>query len=215
VSENVRVWPGDPARGEVELVEERVVWEDKVGRLYVDRVRVPVGNGETHERDQFRLGHPDGVSDGVVIAPVAADGSLLLVRQFRHAVRMWLLELPRGAGETGEPPEETARREVKEELGCETLEIHPLGRVTNDSGQVVGVPYLFVARVREGGEPEREEGETIDRVVRRRFTELRRACQSGEVIDSFTLTLVLRLDPHFDGDRFAFRPELAARDTVR
>ena len=217
MAEHTRQWPGDPERGEIELVEERVAWENQVARLYHDRVRLPTRDehGRHVEREQFRLGHAPGITDGVVIAPIAGDDRILLVRQFRHPVRMWVLELPRGAGNEGEAPEDAARRELKEEVGCESDGVHPLGRVVNDSGQSAGIPWLFAVRAREGGRPEREEGESIDRVLRYPFTELRRACQRGEVVDSFTLAAVLRLEPHFDGDRFAWRPELAPVDPIR
>jgi ADP-ribose pyrophosphatase len=217
MTENRRVWPGDPANGEIELLQERIVWENPVARLYVDHVRLPARDehGSRLEAEQFRLGHGRGVADGVVIVPVASDDRILLIRQFRHPVRMWLRELPRGAGTEGEPPEDGARRELKEELGCEAREVYPLGRVVNDSGQVAGVPHLFVARVREGGAPEREETESIDRVYRYSYAELAHACETGEIVDSFTLAAVVRLRPHFADDRFRWRPELAPRDPLR
>jgi ADP-ribose pyrophosphatase len=215
--ENHRTWPGDTKRGEIEVVEERVVWENDVARLYDDRVRVP-GDGPRAapvEKTQFRLGHAPSVADGVVIVPVGEGDEVLLVRQFRHPVRMWIRELPRGGVKAGEAPADAARRELREELGCETRELWSLGRITNDSGQVVGIPYLFVARVVEGGEPARESGETIDSVCRYRFTALLRACERGEIVDSFTLATMLRLAPHFDGDRFAWRADAAPTDPIR
>jgi ADP-ribose pyrophosphatase len=217
VDENRRVWPGDPARGEIEIVEERVVWENSLARLYEDRVRLPSrdARGEPVERERFRLGHGRGTTHGVVIVPIAPDDRVLLVRQFRHPVRMWLRELPRGAGTEGEAPEDGARRELREELGCDARELFPLGRVVTDSGQLTGIPHLFAARVVEDAAPEREEGEAIDRVYRMRFTELAEACARGEVVDAFTLAAVLRVAPHFDGDRFAWRADAAPRDPLR
>ena len=85
--------------------------------------------------------------------------------------------------------------------------LYPLGRICTDSGQLEGVPHLFAARVIRAGPPQREPGEAIDRVFSYRFTDLLRACRSGRIIDSMTLATVLRLEPHFDGDRFAFRPD--------
>lgn len=67
----------------------------------------------------------------------------------------------------------------------------------------------------EGGAPDREESESIDRVYRYRYTDLKRACERGEILDSFTLAAVLRLGPHFDGDRFAWRETAAPHDPVR
>jgi ADP-ribose pyrophosphatase len=216
VDEYRRTWPGDPARGEIEVIEERLVWENDVARLYDDRVRVPGGDGgRVVETTQFRLGHAAGQTDGVVIVPIAEDGCILLVRQFRHPVRMWMRELPRGSGTAGETPADAARRELREELGCDVRELRPLGRVVNDSGQLAGIPYLFAARVTEGGAADRETGEAIDRVDRWRFTALREACARGDIVDSFTLAAVLRVAPHFDGDRFAWRDALAPHDPIR
>jgi ADP-ribose pyrophosphatase len=198
VDENRRVWPGDPARGEIEIVEERVVWENAVARLYDDRVRLPSRDARAER-----------------IVPIAPDDRVLLVRQFRHPVRMWLRELPRGAGAEGEVPEDGARRELREELGCGVRELFPLGRVVTDSGQLTGIPHLFAARVVEEAAPEREEGESIDRVYRMRFTERAEACARGDIVDAFTLAAVLRVAPHFDGDRFAWRADAAARDPLR
>jgi ADP-ribose pyrophosphatase len=215
--ENRRIWPGYTARGEIEVVEEHVVWENAVARLYDDRVRVP-GDGPQAspvEKRQFRLGHAPSVADGVVIVPVTENDDVLLVRQFRHPVRMWIRELPRGGVNAGEAPADAARRELHEELGCETRALWPLGRIANDSGQVVGIPYLFVARVARGGEPERETGEAIDGIHAYRFTALRRACERGEIVDSFTLAAMLRAAPHFDGDRFAWRDDAAPTDPIR
>jgi 8-oxo-dGTP pyrophosphatase MutT (NUDIX family) len=219
VDENKRTWPGDVARGEIEVVAEELVWEHRAARLYQDRVRVPGGDdgddASPAEQTQIRLAHGAGESDGVVIVPVAEDGHVLLVRQFRHPVRMWLRELPRGSARAGEPAADAARRELREELGCEVQQIWPLGRVVNDSGQLSGIPYLFVARVAEGATPARESGEAIDRVLRYRFTALRAACERGDVVDSFTLAAVLRAAPHFDGDDFVWRDGLAPRDPIR
>ncbi|MDQ6618945.1 MAG: NUDIX domain-containing protein [Pseudomonadota bacterium] len=50
--------------------------------------------------------------------PITARGELLLGHLFRHPVRMWMRELPRGARESGESPEEAARRELMERSGA-------------------------------------------------------------------------------------------------
>jgi 8-oxo-dGTP pyrophosphatase MutT (NUDIX family) len=151
----------------------------------------------------------------VVIVPVAEDGRVLVLRQFRHPVRMWVCELPRGSAHEGEAPADAARRELQEELGSDVAEIRPLGRVVNDSGQLAGIPHLFVVRVVVRGVPAREPGEAIDKVFRYRFTELRAACERGDIVDSFTLAAVLRVAPHFEGDAFAWREDRAPHDPIR
>jgi rSAM/selenodomain-associated transferase 1 len=53
----------------------------------------------------------------VFVVPVTTEGELLLVRQYRHPVRDWTLEVPAGSVEDGEHPLEAAQRELAEEVG--------------------------------------------------------------------------------------------------
>lgn len=89
------------------LSEER--FSGRLLRITVDRVRLQSGS----EAEREVVHHPGGV--GVVA--VADDGSVLLVRQYRHAAQELLWEIPAGGREPGESPLETARRELAEETG--------------------------------------------------------------------------------------------------
>ena len=53
----------------------------------------------------------------VFVVPVTTDGELVFVRQYRHPVRDWTLEVPAGTVEDGESPLDAARRELAEEAG--------------------------------------------------------------------------------------------------
>lgn len=210
MQENKRIWPGSVTDGEIEIMEEVLIWSNPVARLFNDRVRFPNGEGgEPEEGEQFRLSEAEDLDDGVVVAPITRDGRILLIRQFRHPIRMWMRELPRGARNRGESPASTVARELREEIGYEPEETYPLGRIANDSGQLAGFPFLYAARVRDVGESEPESTEAIDETLSYSFSELKQACQRGDIIDSFTLCAVVRLEPHFVNDRFAYRREAA------
>jgi rSAM/selenodomain-associated transferase 1 len=51
------------------------------------------------------------------IVPVTDEGDVVLVRQYRHPVRDWTLEVPAGSVNDGESPLEAAERELSEEVG--------------------------------------------------------------------------------------------------
>ena len=71
-------------------------------------------DGVAFERDIVR--HPGAVA----VVAVTDRATVVLVRQYRPAVDRWLLEIPAGTCDVdGEPWEETARRELAEEVGYE------------------------------------------------------------------------------------------------
>jgi len=51
------------------------------------------------------------------VLPVEDDGSIWLVGQYRYPLDAYSWEIPEGGGPEGEDPEETARRELREETG--------------------------------------------------------------------------------------------------
>lgn len=192
-----RIVPGDADRGEVEILSEELVWQNHTVRLFNDRVRFPaMQNGKHVEGDAFRLTDAPGKVNGAIAVPITEDGRIILVRQFRHPIRMWTVELPRGAREAGETPEAAAIREIGEEIGYDVEATYSLGRVSTDSGQLSSIPHIIAARVGRRESPHREETESIDRVVAMPYAVLRAACERGEIIDSYTLAAVLRLAPH-------------------
>ena len=122
------------------------------------------------------------------VLPLTPDGDVVLVRQEREAVGERLLEIPAGLHDVeGEPPEETARRELAEETGYRAASIEPLGRIHTSPGFVDEVCELFVAR---GCEPDGEPEEGIEVVVMP-LEEAVAAVRSAEITDSKTAVALL------------------------
>ena len=57
------------------------------------------------------------VPRAVFVVPVTDDGEIVLVRQYRHPIRDWTLEVPAGTVDESETPLDAARRELAEEAG--------------------------------------------------------------------------------------------------
>jgi 8-oxo-dGTP pyrophosphatase MutT (NUDIX family) len=81
------------------------------------------------------------------VCVVAADPRLgiALVRQYRPAVGATMLELPSGHVDPGESPEESARRELREEAGFEAGSLEPLGELRPDVGRLGNRMWCFHA----------------------------------------------------------------------
>jgi ADP-ribose pyrophosphatase len=101
------------------VISSRSVYEGKVVNLRVDEIALPQGGTAIREVVE----HPGAV----VVAAVNEAGEVYLVRQYRHAVRRDLLELPAGALEKGEEPLFAAQRELGEEAGLAASEWTALG----------------------------------------------------------------------------------------
>lgn len=93
----------------VKVIDHRLAYEGKILHVYDDLVEV---NGrQTH----WDLVHHNGAA---AVLPVLEDGRLLMVRQYRHALGRYTLEIPAGKLDSpDEPMIECARRELEEETG--------------------------------------------------------------------------------------------------
>jgi ADP-ribose pyrophosphatase len=87
----------------------RTAYAGRLLRLNEDEVELPDGG---RARREYVL-HPGAV----VIIPLMDEDTLLLEHQYRYPLQRHFLELPAGKIEAGEPPAETARRELLEETG--------------------------------------------------------------------------------------------------
>lgn len=138
-----------------------------------------------------------------VIAPIDAQGNILLVRQERIPIRSAIWEFPAGQiDQSGEHDDavirETALRELREESGYELApggELIPLGLFFSSPGVMDEHNHLFVARpvVASPDGPEHEATEAIGEC--RAFTpaEFRELIASGEIRDANTLAAFARM----------------------
>ena len=84
----------------------------------------------------------------VVCAVLEDTAGRVLVAQrpaHKHLALKW--EFPGGKIEPGESPDHALVRELREELGCDTLVIRSLPRSTHDYGDVVIEMFPFVCRL--------------------------------------------------------------------
>ena len=106
--------------------------------------------------------HPGSVA----ILPLVDDDHLCLIRNRRLTVGQTIIEVPAGTREPGEPPLETARRELEEETGYRAAKWEELVEFYASPGILSERMYVYVARDLTPGEPRREANEEIENLVR-------------------------------------------------
>lgn len=139
-------------------------------------------------RRAFRL--PDGTAadfdikqEGPVVCALAltARNTVILARQFRPGPEMILAELPGGAVDAGETPEDAVRRELIEETGY-TGDIQYVGSAF-DCAYSTRVKHSFVATsCYKVSEPQHSEHEFVE-VVEIGLDKFRAHLRSGRLTD--------------------------------
>ncbi len=133
--------------------------------------------------------HPGAVA----ILPLVDDDHLCLIRNHRLTVRKTLVELPAGTREPGEPPVETARRELIEETGYRAARFVELSGFYPSPGVLSERMYLFLATDLVPGEPRREPNEQIQNLVVS-WDEALAMIDRGEIEDAKTIVALLAYD---------------------
>lgn len=136
------------------------IYTGRVLALRCDQVVMPGGHVATREI----LEHPGAV----VIAAVDTENRIMMIHQYRHAVRRRLWELPAGLLDVaGEDPAATAARELAEEAGLAATEWSVLLDVVSSPGFSDESARVYLARgLTEVERPELGDDEEADLTLR-------------------------------------------------
>jgi len=126
--------------------------------------------------------------------------TILLTRQFRLPAFLhgsesgYIIEACAGIMDENETPEETARREAKEEMGCNIRDLRKIGGAYTTSGASTEFVHFFIARYDEENRSGKtgglkEEGEDIE-LIETGFDEAREKLKQGAFIDAKTILLL-------------------------
>ncbi|MFN0139036.1 MAG: NUDIX hydrolase [Pyrinomonadaceae bacterium] len=121
-----------------------------------------------------------------VIVPVFDDGTVALVRQYRHAAGKYLLEVPAGSLDEGEDPQNGALRELEEEIGYRAGKIEKLAEFYVSPGFLTEKMFVYLATDLVETSQNLEEDELIE-IERLRFEQALDNIRSGEIEDAKTI----------------------------
>jgi ADP-ribose diphosphatase len=167
----------EPHQDLPKILNSQKVFDGRVFKVTVDTV----SEGDvTYQREVV---HHSG---SAVIVPVHDDGTVALVRQYRHPAVRYLLEVPAGTLDDGERPEAGAARELEEELGLVAERLEKLSEFFVSPGFLEEKMWVYLATGLSEGKPQPDEDEVLD-VVRLPIGDALEMITSGEIQDAKTI----------------------------
>jgi len=169
--------------GTAKLISSKLSYKGKVFNVFSDTLEEP--DGHRHVKDVIRH------NGSVVMLAVddrtsPADPDIILERQYRHAAGQYLIELPAGSRNPGEPPLAAAKRELIEETGYRAKKWSVLLRYFASPGFLGEWMQIYLARdIREGiATPELDEQIEI---IRMPLSEIMQMIDAGKIHDGKTI----------------------------
>ena len=181
-----------------QFVDSTKVFSGRVFEVTVDTVRE---GDKTYVREVV---HHRG---SAVILPAFDDGTIALVRQYRHPTVKYMLELPAGGLDDRERPEEAAARELEEELGLVAGKLEKLTEFFVSPGFCAEKMWLYLATDLTETARRPEDDEVIE-VVRLPIKRALQMITDGEIEDAKTIIGLMLAAPRIGLS--AFEPDYPA-----
>jgi len=160
-----------------QILASEELFRGRVFNITVDTIRE---GDKTYQREVV---HHLG---SAVIVPVFDDGTVTLVRQYRHPTVRFLLEAPAGSLKSGEAPEEGAARELEEELGFSAGRLEKLSEFFVSPGFCEEKMWVYLATNLTETKQQLDEDEVIE-LVRIPFSQALGMIATGEIEDAKTI----------------------------
>jgi len=155
------------------------------GRVFTfDQENISLPNGATIDLEVIR--HPGAAA----IVPFLDPDTVLLLRQYRHALGNTILEIPAGTLDHQETPETCAKRELIEETGFSGGHWERLGEITPVPGYSDERIHLFMASALKPDHQNLDHDELID-VFQMPFDQALHMVFQGEIQDAKSITGIL------------------------
>lgn len=172
------------------VLSSKLVYKGKVFSVYSDEVIEPTGVPNTREVIRH--------NGSVVILAVdesrnPKDPEIIFERQYRHAAGQFLLELPAGRREPGEPPLSAAKREMIEETGYRAKRWTLLTKYFASPGFLGEWMQIYLARDIREGKAQPEDDEQIE-VLRIPLSQALALAHNNKIHDGKTLIGLMLYD---------------------
>ena len=155
-----------------------LIAEDLYWIFLRDAVVFPTGAEGTYNRIIWKSSLDNGPC-GVAILPLLPEGKIAAIVAFRHATRVWELEIPRGVRQSQESIKTALERELEEETGFHAKESIYLGDMTPDPGMASTITPVYLAKIEKQGLANQDYSEAILGVKTFTIQEIKEALVKG------------------------------------
>jgi ADP-ribose pyrophosphatase len=138
-------------------------------------------NGVTSDMDFIQ--HPGAAA----MVPMLNNQEVVLIKQYRHAIREFIWEIPAGTLDPNETPLNCARRELIEEIGYSSTEWHQLGTITPLPGYSDERIHIFLALDLKPAEQHLDDDEMLN-VQPVKLNNALQMILTGEISDGKTIS---------------------------
>ncbi len=163
-------------------LQSELIYGGRRLHLYRDEVELPSGKKTYREV----VGHPGSVA----VVPIVREGEVLLIRQYRYAIKTTIYEIPAGTLEKGETPEQCAIREMVEETGYLPRKLERLGQFYPSPGVMNEIMHIYKAThlVKKTPDPLMHKyEESIEQVTTLHLGKAMEMIRKGEIVDGKTI----------------------------
>ncbi|MEY4705530.1 MAG: ADP-ribose pyrophosphatase [Nitrospirota bacterium] len=156
-------------------METKRIYTGIVVNVNVDTVRLP--NGLTVNLEVVR--HPGAAA----VVPLKDDGTVVLIRQFRHAAGGYIYEIPAGKLHPGEDPAACAARELEEEVGYRAGKLELLSSIFTAPGFTDEVIHIYKAIELTVGRQQLDRDEVLE-VIEMPLVDAIKMIETGAIRDA-------------------------------
>ena len=160
------------------MSKSKHVFTGKVLTLNIDTVTLP--NGFTVDLEIVR--HPGAAA----VVPLKDNGTVVLIKQFRHAAGGFIYEIPAGKLHPGEDPMHCAARELEEEIGYVAGRLELLTSILTAPGFTDEVIHIYKATGMTAGRQQLDRDEVLE-VLEISLEEAIKMIKGGTIRDAKTI----------------------------
>lgn len=174
-----------------EILSVSTIAKTRIFELQAVDLRFSNGELRTYER------HRPQRRSTVMVLPIHND-HLILVREYAVGPERYELTFPKGLVDQGEDPQESANRELQEEIGFAARKLTPLRAIYTAPSHMFGLMHLFVAEDLSPSQLQGDEPEPLE-IVHYPLAKIDELLANPEFAESRNLSALFLLREHLNG----------------